>query len=127
MDGQPTKTLATTDTALTSDMNLVDAYPRLDQAFAYEGLGSDLDYGFPGSTWSQACGWDMGCWVGNPGTTEQMNALREKPYGLGQASSGKYDTDAGGWHSFGGQGQSTVYHSNPYTWRPWNSENCEDR
>ena len=48
MDAQPSSTLATSDSALTSTMNLVDAYPRLDEAFAYEGDGDDLSSGFPG-------------------------------------------------------------------------------
>ena len=70
MDGQPSKTLAASDTALTSDMNLVDAYPRLDQAFAYEGVGSDHDYGFPGHSTSHTCGWNIACFLGYPRTTE---------------------------------------------------------
>lgn len=50
MDAQPSSTLATTDTSLTDEMNLVDAYPRLDEAFAYEGDGGDLTSGYPGYT-----------------------------------------------------------------------------
>ena len=53
--------MSTADSALTSDMNLVDAYPRLDEGFAYEGDGADLEAGFPGYDKSVACGWDLGC------------------------------------------------------------------
>ena len=48
MDAQPSSTLTGTDAELTDDMNLVDAYPRLDQDFAYNGDGGDLSSGFPG-------------------------------------------------------------------------------
>jgi hypothetical protein len=49
MDSQPSSTLDSSDSALTADMNLVDATPRLDQDFAYEGDGSSLSSGWPGN------------------------------------------------------------------------------
>jgi hypothetical protein len=70
MDSQPSSTLSSSDTVLNDEMNLVDAYPRLDQEFAYEGDGGSLSSGFPGFDSSVSCGWDWNCWWGLPGTAE---------------------------------------------------------
>ena len=48
MDNQPTSTFSGSTSSLSSDMNLVSANPRLDEAFAYSGDGSNYDHGFPG-------------------------------------------------------------------------------
>jgi hypothetical protein len=106
MDAQPTGTYSLVDSSLLSSMNLVDAYPRLDEGFAYSGDGGADPHGYPGYSTSHACGWDFGCWLGRPTSEEQLASLRELPWGLGQATTGLYSQTTGGYKTFGGQGQS---------------------
>lgn len=104
MDNQPTDTFDLASSSLLSTMNLVDSYPRLDEGFAYSGDGADLSSGFPGYNSNVSCEWNVGCWFGLPATETQLADLRELPWGLGQATTGYYNQDTGGYKSFGAQG-----------------------
>jgi len=64
-------------------------WPRFDQVFEYEGLGSELYPGYPGDD-GKGCENFVGinCWLGAPDSFGDYSRLRALKYGLGQASTG---------------------------------------
>jgi len=64
-------------------------WPRFDQVFYYEGLGSEYSAGYPGDDGSGCENyWGFNCWFGAPDSQKDFNQLRALKYGLGQPSSG---------------------------------------
>ena len=112
LQANATSTFSTSSAALTSDMNTYAGGPRLDTKFAYSGTISDQVRAFPGyrkCTPEEASlgnsGWHC-WWLENAGslwpTYDNFGLffLRQKPWGLGQPTSGLYGFGTG-WKGFG--------------------------
>ena len=65
------------------------------------------------------------CLVGAPEDADLIT-LRKLPWGLGQPTTGEYDMAAGGWKTFGGQGQYPNTET-PLGWTPAMAETCRAR
>lgn len=81
-----------------STTSFYTGFPPLNTAFAYEGVGSAKEFGWPGHSAENCDSW-TGC--DKPHSLVNFETLRSMPYGLGQPSSARYDISAGGWKTFG--------------------------
>lgn len=79
-------------------------WPALNQEFDYTGLASDYMAGYPGTDGACSNYFSFNCYSGKPDTANDLERLRKLDYGMGKPSTGKYDIEQGGWHTFGGQG-----------------------
>ena len=95
LQANATSTFATTSTSLDSTMNTYEGGPRLDTQFAYSGIASEVEHGFPG--WRKCTdeekklgdsSWHC-WWLENAGhfyptyDNYGLFILRSKPWGLG--------------------------------------------
>lgn len=123
----PSAYLSTTSDPPTATMAANKYVARMDQTFEYTNSGNSLQHGWPGYDGSACENYlTLNCWLGRPDGAAQFELLRGTNYGLGLPTTGLYDMSAGGWHSFGGQGQK-ISTDVPTGWKPYHYEKCGER
>merc|ERR1719329_1050821 len=103
-------------------------YPPFNQSFDYTGTGSDYIAGYPGNDGFCTNYFSFNCLIGGPDTEDDYTRLRALDFGLGKPATGYYDAAAGGWKTFGGQGQLVNDGADvPAGWKPMHWEMCGER